>query len=94
MPENPIRRVGNLKMAEDLLNTGMHIDACDSNGCTMLHYAAQDGNDELVAYLLSRGANRMIRDKWGFTPCGVASIEDWGSYVGKWTKTIEMLRSH
>ena len=50
------------------------IRACDRDGGTPLHVAAQVTNEEMVAWLLSRRANVHKRDVRGFTPLDCAAL--------------------
>ena len=50
------------------------IRACDRDGGTPLHVAAQVTNEEMVAWLLSRRANVHKRDVRGFTPLDRAAL--------------------
>jgi ankyrin repeat protein len=42
--------------------------ACDREGATALHAAAGEGMEDLVAWLLARGASPRKRDLQGLTP--------------------------
>ncbi|KAM3925228.1 ankyrin repeat, SAM and basic leucine zipper domain-containing protein 1 [Leptodactylus fuscus] len=48
---------GNVKLVEDLLDSGINVESCFRFGWTPLMYAATVGNLELVRVLLNRGAN-------------------------------------
>lgn len=50
------------------------IGACDRNGGTPLHVAAQVGNEEMVAWLLARGADPHHPDGQGFTALDRAAL--------------------
>ncbi|HYE43657.1 MAG TPA: ankyrin repeat domain-containing protein, partial [Caulobacteraceae bacterium] len=50
------------------LDKGIDINMQTSEGYTLLHYAAGDGNLEMVRELLRRGANPNLRAQSGFTP--------------------------
>ena len=50
------------------------IRACDRDGGTPLHVAAEESNLELVAWLLSRGANARKQDSSGLTPLDRAAL--------------------
>ncbi len=47
----------NLQHIQNLITVGCPIDAKDSAGWTALHYAACDGNIELMKFLISMGAD-------------------------------------
>ena len=48
----------------------------DNNGCTLLHHAAHAGNQSLVTYLLSNGADYKTKDFKGDTPLRYAARAD------------------
>lgn len=48
--------------------------ACDRNGATPLHIAAEETNAELVSWLLERGANVRKQDLNGLTPLDRAAL--------------------
>ncbi len=50
------------------------VRACDRDGGTPLHVAAQARNQEMVSWLLSRGASVRKRDANGFTPLDRAAL--------------------
>jgi ankyrin repeat protein len=50
------------------------IRACDRNGGTALHVAAEETNQEMVEWLLNRGANSRKQDAKGFTPLDRAAL--------------------
>jgi len=50
------------------------INACDRNGATPLHVAAEEANAELVAWLLSKGASARKQDLKGLTPLDRAAL--------------------
>ena len=49
------------------------IGACDRNGGTPLHVAAQVGSEEMVAWLLARKSDPYKADLQGFTPLDLAA---------------------
>ncbi|MCP3734327.1 ankyrin repeat domain-containing protein [Sphingomonas sp. RP10(2022)] len=49
------------------------VDQPNYEGWTLLHYAAEAGNLEMVKALLERGADATLKTKWGSTPGNVAS---------------------
>jgi ankyrin repeat protein len=50
------------------------IHACDRSGGTPLHIAAEESNDDLVAWLLDKGANPRKPDNRGFSPLDRAAL--------------------
>ena len=58
------------------------VRACDRNGATPLHAAAQSGNDYMAAWLLARGADPNHSDLAGLTPldrAALAAPDDFGA---------------
>jgi ankyrin repeat protein len=55
-----------------LLNTSIDINAANGNGQTALHNAASRGADEIVRYLVEKGARLDARDKQGRMPIDLA----------------------
>lgn len=53
---------------------GSFIQACDRNGATPLHVAAEAANEEMVAWLLARRANVRKQDVNGFTALDRAAL--------------------
>jgi ankyrin repeat protein len=53
---------------------GTLIQACDRDGGTPLHVAAQEANEEMVAWLLSRRAKARKQDVNGLTPLDRAAL--------------------
>ena len=53
---------------------GSLIQACDRDGGTPLHVAAQEANEEMVVWLLNRGAQVRKKDTRGLTPLDRASL--------------------
>ncbi len=64
----------NLKAIALLEKDGSLIQACDSQGGTPLHIAAESGNEEMVAWLLSRRAKINKQDMNGLTPLDRAAV--------------------
>lgn len=50
------------------------MNACDRNGATPLHAAAEENNTELVSWLLEKGASPRKRDLKGLTPLDRAAL--------------------
>jgi ankyrin repeat protein len=56
------------------------IHACDRNGGTPLHVAAEAGREEMVAWLLARKADPLHPDAKGFTPLDRAALGGEGRF--------------
>jgi ankyrin repeat protein len=68
-------RKGDYATAIRLLQSdGSLIQACDRDGRSPLHVAAQETNEEMVAWLLSRSANVRKQDIHGLTPLDCAAL--------------------
>jgi len=61
-------RRGNILVAEALLDCKANIEARDKPGDTPLRRAVNCGKTEMVAFLLSRGANANAKGSRGLTP--------------------------
>ena len=48
---------GDLPQIQAALQSGLNIDAADENGNTLLMSAAMEGHDNIVKYLLGKGAD-------------------------------------
>ena len=74
---------GRIHAAQLLMDKGAEINAIPSGfdyAGTGLHYAALNGQREMVEFLLAKGADKTIKDaKVGSTPAGWA---EYGKYVG------------
>jgi ankyrin repeat protein len=61
--------VGKLDMVKLLVGRGANVCATSSDsGMTALLFAAEEGHEEVVAYLLANGADAMRLDEFGNTP--------------------------
>src|ERR1700679_3506989 len=54
------------------MQLGFGVNAAASSGDTALHFAAQNGHDELVQYLVQQGAKLNAVNKKGLTPLDLA----------------------
>lgn len=68
-----------------LVNRGMDVNSVDPAGNSLLHIAARNGNDSLIAELLKQKANPNIRNRVGDTPLMLAA------YAGKLTAVDALL---
>ncbi len=67
-------RLGDAAAVKALLRNGADVNAAQGDGMTALHWAAQRGDTELVAMLLSAGASvRATTRLGGYTPMHLAS---------------------
>ncbi len=59
----------------DLVDAGVDLNASfdDGEGYTAVHFAAWDGKDEILAYLLEAGANADVVGEDGYTPIFLAA---------------------
>lgn len=64
---------GNVCMASELLDDGVHVDSTDEEGVSALHTAAANGHDNMVRLLLSRGASFDAKNCYGWTPLMTAA---------------------
>jgi hypothetical protein len=55
-----------------LMDEGLDVNAQASDGQTALHGAAMQGFDEVIKFLVAKGARLDVADKDGFTPLDVA----------------------
>jgi len=53
---------------EYMIKAGANVNHTDKDGRTPLHFAAQRGDENITAELLSAGADEYIRDRFGRTP--------------------------
>jgi ankyrin repeat protein len=58
-----------------LINGGSPIDASDSEGMTLLHWAAKYGYDDLAQLLIAKGTDLNTKDKKGRVPLHLAASE-------------------
>ncbi len=68
--------LGNIDAVIDHLNDGIDVDALDSFDQSPLIIAASEGNKEIAALLIAKGADLNLRDDWDRTPLhGTANKE-------------------
>jgi uncharacterized protein len=63
--EGPAARLAAVKLCHEL---GMDVNAINSMGLTALHGAANRGSDDIITFLVDKGARIDIKDKEGRTP--------------------------
>lgn len=61
-------KAGNSAEVSRALDAGLDVNAGDSNGTALLHYAAATGHLDIAQLLLDRGANANAEAKYGMTP--------------------------
>jgi ankyrin repeat protein/beta-lactamase regulating signal transducer with metallopeptidase domain len=79
-------RTGQAGAIEKTVEEKARINACDENGKTALHYAAENGHGETACTLIKLGADPSIRDREGRTALDLAIQKGH-------TGTAEMLKS-
>lgn len=67
--------VRSVPLARLLLDAGANVDGQGEGGFTALHSAAQNGDEELVALLLERGADTTVSNAKGQRPVDLAASE-------------------
>jgi len=68
----PEEREHNVEAARLLLDLGADVNATGEYGWTALHGAAYNGFDEMIEFLVSKGAKMDILDQFGQTPLSIA----------------------
>jgi ankyrin repeat protein len=63
--EGPTARLAAVKLCHEL---GMDVNAVNSMGLTALHGAANRGSDDIIRFLVEKGARLDVKDKEGRTP--------------------------
>ena len=63
--EGPAARLAAVKFCSEL---GMDVNAINSMGLTALHGAANRGSDDIIRFLVEKGARLDVKDKEGRTP--------------------------
>ena len=64
-----------LAVAQLLVRSGAQINATDNNECSPLHYVVQNGNKELLEWLLTKQPDINIKNHEGLTPLEMNSHE-------------------
>lgn len=70
MMGTPLQRAaasGSLKEVEKLILTGAKPDVQTRRGRSALHYASENGHEDIVMLLITSGAQVDLRNKWGRT---------------------------
>jgi uncharacterized protein len=58
----------------DLVRRGMDTNTSDRSGTTLLMLAAGNGNEALIEFLLTNGANTLKQNNYGDTAVGIAAL--------------------
>jgi uncharacterized protein len=58
----------------DFIKRGIDINTADESGTTLLMFAANNGNIELLEFLLNNGANILMNNMYGDTAIGIAAL--------------------
>ncbi|WP_341821499.1 ankyrin repeat domain-containing protein [Wolbachia endosymbiont (group A) of Myopa testacea] len=61
---------GRIGTVNALIQNGADVNALDQRGWTPLHFAARDGDEDIVGVLITNGANPLLKNKDGSTPRG------------------------
>lgn len=59
----------------DLLQRGMDVNTADADGTSLLMYAARNGNEKLLDYLLSKHANPLVKNGYGDNALMLAAFQ-------------------
>jgi len=76
------------------IELGCDVNAANKNGLTALHGAASTGADEIIRFLVSKGAKLDVMDKYGETPLSISLgdpnglAEDYKRRVHKTTEAL------
>lgn len=65
-------RSARLETAKLLVELGAPVNAAGENGWTPLHGAAYTGSDEIIRFLVEKGAKMDVMDRFGQTPLSIA----------------------
>jgi glutaminase len=52
----------------ELVLAGTSVNVADYDGRAALHLAAAEGRFKVAEYLVNKGANVLVKDRWGATP--------------------------
>ena len=72
MNHTPEEKQRGLEAAKLLVNLGLDVNAAGEHGYTALHGAAFNGEDEIVQFLVEKGANIEAMDDYGETALSIA----------------------
>ena len=79
-----------------MLELGADINASNDDGLTALHGAAYSGANDVIQFLVDKGANLLLKDKYGQTPLSRAEGDPNGLVDNHWRvghrDTAELLR--
>ncbi|CAH8497309.1 unnamed protein product, partial [Schistosoma turkestanicum] len=66
---------GDLQSIKENLKNMFNVNSTFKNGRTLIHYAADYGQEEICGYLIHNGADININDNFGVTPLLAAIYE-------------------
>lgn len=72
---------GNLDLCKIFIEGGFDVHTVGPLGMTALHFAAGEGQREIVSHLLDRGSRVSATDDWGWTPLHTAAAGGHGTTV-------------
>lgn len=73
-----------LEIAEFLIEQGADVNGVGVAGQTALHYAAENGDVDMMRLLLSNGADAYIKDDSGETPIHTAARDNYQDFIDKY----------
>ena len=73
MPELSSLAQGAAEMVRDMLKLGVHVNACDADANTALHFAAEEGHADVCKELVSTSDHSLITMRWLYD-CGVIAV--------------------
>ena len=83
-------RRGNIEIVGELFKYGYgtDLDKEDINGYTALHFSCEQGDSDIVAMLLTAGAELTHKNKKGYTPLDIAIIDENDTVISVLLETI------
>ena len=59
---------GDINEVKKLVANGVNLNEADYDGRTCGHLAASEGHLEVVNFLIKKGVDFKLKDRWGYTP--------------------------